>query len=44
MVASLTARGLRLRLDWEQCTDYIRTGVGNPECLADIMAALDMAI
>ena len=40
MVASLAARGLRLRLDWEQCTDYNRTGVGNPEHLADTMAAL----
>lgn len=40
MVASLAARGLRLQLDWEQCTDYIRTGVGDPERLADTMAAL----
>ena len=37
MLAALAAHGIKVRIDWYQCSQYIRTGVGNPEQLADTM-------
>lgn len=39
MLAALAAHGIKARIDWSQCKQYIRTGVGNPEEVADIVVA-----
>ena len=38
LLAAAAAHGLKGRIDWDKFDCYIRTGVGNPEHLADTMA------